>query len=108
MGERHTDLGYQRVQVGSAPVVALLPVNRRRALRLSHSFLVPPIWVGLDPQLGPGTGDLVTRFSGDYYPLGPNQTLYAVTVGPWESVLHIRVIDQSDEGQFTDDGTGTV
>jgi hypothetical protein len=102
----HTDTQYLRVPVYSTPVQVVGPANRKRLLTLNISTLGLPIWVGENEQIVPGTGRIINRWTGTIYPLGPNQPLYAVTIGPFAAILHGIVIDRNDEGRYTDDGSG--
>lgn len=108
MGERHTNTEWKRRRVTSTPSLLLDAVNRKRRIRMDIPLLVPPVWVGEDRTITAFGGRLVPRFAGIWYDLGPNQVLYGVTIGIFESVIHIQIEDRVDEGRFTDDGSGTA
>lgn len=102
----HTDNQYFRVEVRSDPVLVVGPANRKRIVDINISTFGLPIWVGENQQLNPLNGRLVNRWKGLKYDLGPNQSLFAVTVGPFAGILHGNVTDRNDEGLFTDVGSG--
>ena len=106
MAELHTDTQYLREQIFSLPTQVLGAANRKRLVMLGISTIGLPIWVGENAQLTPLNGRLVNRWAGLKWELGPNQILYAVTIGPFAAILHGTVIDRHNEGLFTDDGSG--
>jgi len=108
MGELHTKTEWKRRRVTSTPGIILDRVNRKRKIRLDIPLLVPPIWVGEDRSITAFHGRLVPRLAGIWYDLGPDQDLWAVTIGIFDSVVHIEIEDRVDEGLFTDDGSLTA
>lgn len=105
MGERHTDTTPDKVRVTSTPTLIVEPANRARVYHVEIPLLAPPVWIGFD-RLTPFSGRLVTRMIGLRVKVGPDQSLYAVTVGVFSSTLHLTQEDQVDEGRYTDDGSG--
>lgn len=106
-GQLHTDTHYLRPLVQPFATVVLGPVNRARTLHLDIEEESTDVWVGEASDLIPGNGRLVNRTVGLEYELGPDKQLYAVTLGPFGAELYITVEERVNEGQFTDDGSGT-
>jgi hypothetical protein len=105
-GETHTDTRYQRINVEAAATQIAGPVNRNRVFHIDVDAQAPPVFVGENEQLTPLTGRLINPISGMHYNLGPQKSLYAVTVGPGDVVAHVTNEDSIDAGLYTDDGSG--
>lgn len=101
----HTDTSTQRHAITNVAQMILGPENRARRVKLEHSFLAPPMWIGGNAGLTPLNGKLVSRFQGRAFVVGPNQPLYIVTIGPFIVPLHMEVEDQIEEGDYTDAGS---
>ena len=93
-------------RIRSVPTQILMRANRKRKIDFLHSLLAPPIWIGFSANMSPVDGRLVSRLKGEDFYLGPDQDLYAVSVGAFGSLLNVIVEDVVDEGRFTDDGSG--
>jgi len=105
-GQRHTETGYQRVTIEAAATQIAGPVNRKRVIHIDVDLLAPPVFVGENDDLTPLTGRVINAISGMHYSLGPNKSLFAVTVGPGDVVVHVTNEDSIDSGLYTDDGSG--
>ena len=104
-GQRHTETGYQRVNIQPLATQIAGSLNRRRVVHIDVDILAPPVFVGENDQVTPLTGRLINPISGMHYNLGPNKSLYAVTVGPGDVVAHVTNEDSVDSGLYTDDGS---
>jgi hypothetical protein len=105
MGERHTETGYQRVNVQAQATQIAGPLSRKRVVRIDVDILAPPVFVGENDQVTPLTGRMINPISGMHYNLGPDKSLFAVTVGPGDVVAHVTNEDSIDAGRYTDAGT---
>lgn len=103
MAQMRTDSQLYRIRIESVPRPLLPAANRARYVELWSPLLAPPVWIGPTRELTPLNGRRVEPIRGLRIDVGPNQEIFAVTVG-LGSIVHLTVRDAIEQGDFTDVG----
>lgn len=98
---------FLRYSVGSVPTIVVPAVGRNRQIQVYAAAQAPTIWIGGNRNVTPVNGAEVPVISIHKRMLGPTQEIYAVTVGPGQSVLFVATEDIVEEGK-KDDRSGAA